>query len=69
MKIKALKGFQYPTSVEVRNRIRRGEKVPMEDRTPWTMVEEGDVVDIPVDIEVSLLKRKDVAKREVANGS
>lgn len=50
MKVTALVNFGYPASQTVRNRIRGGEKIPLEDRGRMVEVKEGETIEAPADL-------------------
>jgi hypothetical protein len=64
MKVKVLVGISYPKLQTVRNRLRNGENLSMEDRGEWVELEIGDEVDAPADLLKSWLSRGYVEELE-----
>ncbi len=65
--VMALKGFEYPASQTIRNRIREavkqgGPRVPMEDRGTIVDVKKGETVNVPQDVLANLLEREAVER-------
>jgi hypothetical protein len=55
---RCVKGFSYPASLAVRDRIRGGEKVAIEDRGEWVRHVIGDrIANPPIDLIESWLRR------------
>lgn len=55
---RCVKGFSYPKSQAVRDRIRAGEKVAVEDRGDWVRHVVGDrISSLPSDVSEALLRR------------
>lgn len=55
---RCVKGFSYPKSLTVRDRIRGGEKVAIEDRGDWVRHVVGDrITSLPIDVSETLLRR------------
>lgn len=50
MKVKALVNLSYPRSQAVRNRIRRGDHLPHEERGEIVDVMWGEIVEAPADL-------------------
>jgi hypothetical protein len=55
---RCVKGFSYPKSLAVRDRIRAGERIVLEDRGEWVRHVVGDrIANPPVDLIESWLRR------------
>lgn len=50
MKVKAIVEFEYPRSLSIRNRIRRGDHMPFEERGEIVQVPIGATIDAPADL-------------------
>ena len=57
MAYKALRGFEYPKSLAIRNRLRSGVHVPWEERGEMVSVRPGAAVQAPSDLLESWLHR------------
>lgn len=68
---RALRGFGYPADIEIRKRIRAGEKIEVEERGPNVEIPEGATfmaIDLPEDVRESCLQyAKPVRKRKGGN--
>jgi len=56
-KYRALRGFEYPKSLAIRNRIRKGEEIPLDERGETQNVLPGKMVTPPEDLLGSWLRR------------
>lgn len=65
MQVKVLKGFGYPSSIDVRKRIRAGAIIPFHERGEMIEHNPGDIIDAPDDMFESWIERKLVAPIEV----
>ncbi len=55
---RCVRGFSYPKSLAIRDRIRAGEKVAIEDRGEWVRHAVGDrIANPPIDLIESWLRR------------
>ena len=55
---RCLRGFSYPASKSIRDRIRAGDHMPLEERGDWQRYEAGDRIEnLPSDVSANLLKR------------
>ena len=67
MKVRALTGLQYPSTIDQRAKLRATPgSIPLEDRI-WTYIEKDQVFTIPTDLIESLFERGIV--EEVVDGS
>lgn len=63
---RALRGFGYPGDADVRDRIRAGEKIPMEERGEKVEIAEGETFqagDLPADVRDSCLRYAEPVKK------
>lgn len=56
MKVRALVNFEYPASFNIRNRIVRGETIPIDQRGRLVQVKAGQIVSAPEDLEKKWLR-------------
>ena len=55
---RCLRGFSYPSSQSIRDRIRAGDHMKLEERGEWQRYAVGDRIEnLPSDVSANLLKR------------